>query len=348
MSTQQILESFLNEFPILTPSQRRAWRYLQSLTQNYTCVFPSQSKIAQACNCSRDTINNAIKVFKKKGWIKVFRRGYTSCIYHLSKVLVNINTNSPKTFMKKNLPSNSIKGTTYNPTVINNNFSYEKNDIDTIPKRNVHNCELQKEIYKLSGKDKNIILGLQKKDPKAILQAIDDLKNLRQKERVKNPAAVITARFKKHSNLYQSEPSEKVPEEIRTLNLPQKDSQILSKYFSKNTRAFMLALEDFKTYSLVKNVGNIAAFITSRFFAYLKGKIQNPKSNQELLKKIKERKEVAQMIEKSKLPQNVKAYALDKRIEFSFGPVSKILDYDNPRFDLELNKLINQLKIKLF
>jgi len=152
--------------------------------------------------------------------------------------------------------------------MINKNKYERKNDIDAQGAANVQNSSDDSLLnLDLSSKDIRILGNLAKKDPKAMVKAKEDLKILMQKDIVHNSAAFLTARWKIH---HASEGSE-VPQELSSIPLSQKDKMILSKYNAQDRKSFLFALEDFKSYSMIRKVGNSAAFITSRFFSYLKG-----------------------------------------------------------------------------
>ncbi len=326
MEQEELVENFLNTFHLLTPKQQKIWRYLQSFAKHYRAVFPSQSKIAKACQCHRETVIEAIKKFKSFGWLSVVRRAYTSCVYFLIENLIGIDTLNPKSFEKKNFSPKTDMNPTSKPTVINSNKS-NKNDIDA--QRNVQN-------FSLSEKDTKIILSLEKRNPSAMQHAIEDLKALEKKEEIKNPAALLVSRFNHHSTNLN------IPDEVKHLDISEKDKAILSKYNTNNRESFLFAYEDFKSYSMVKYVGNISAFITSRFKAHLKGEGSVEKESPILNKNF-----VNEILPKLKIPKGVNINALNKYIEVVSGTHSRVFTYEDKNFRTKLKKTFRKWNIQL-
>lgn len=325
MENTDIVEDFLNTFQLLTPKQQKIWRYLQSFARHYRNVFPSQKKIAEACKCHRDTVIQTIKKFKSLGWLGVMKRAYTSCVYFLVDKLVGVDTLNQRSFKKKNFSPKTDMNPTSDPTLINSN-KYNKNDIDT--KRNVQN-------FFLSEKDTRILTSLEKRNPSAMQHAIEDLKALEKREKIGNPAALLVSRFNHHSK------NVGVSDEVKHLEISEKDKVILSRYNATNRESFLFAYEDFKSYSMIKYVGNISAFITSRFKAHLKGeggvKKESPVFNKNFVKEI---------LPKLKIPKGMNINALNKYIEILSGAHSKVFSYEDKNFKAKLKKAFRKWNIQ--
>ena len=91
----EILESFLNQFDLLTHFQKEIWRFLQKLSKEFRVVIPSQTEIANIVKCSRDTVNIAISKFIEMKWIEIKKRPYKSNLYFINPVLLDIDSSIP-------------------------------------------------------------------------------------------------------------------------------------------------------------------------------------------------------------------------------------------------------------
>lgn len=338
MELIQIKESFLNHYPLLTPMQKRIWLLLLDYSKNYRTVFPSHSKIARACGCHRDTVIQAIKKFISLSWLGVMKRAYKTCVYFISECLLHLNPRRNDIF-KKFCQSKPTEYPTNKPTLINKNkYEDKKNDIVSKDDRNVQITDFSSQVSLkgVSKKDLSLLENLTTKDPSAMKKAIDDLKALEEKENVRNVAALIVSRWKYHNSNRDGGEVEHV---VKDLPLSQKDKELMSKYCRQDRKAFLYAFEDFKTYGIFRKVRNVAAFLTSRFFAYSKGSVIkiDPKCSFQANKKM------ALELEKNAVcPKGVRIVALNKYIEFNSGMFCDVIEYVHKSFDYELEKLIKK------
>ena len=322
MKHSKQLESFSENFFSLTPKQQRIWKYLQFMARKHAAVFPSQSTIAKACSCHRDTVIEAIKQFVRLGWLEKVKRGYTSCVYLLLKPLIWI---CEKT-AEKIFPEKSDN----NPTLdINYSFSRERTnneENDTVQKL------AMKEIVFSKG-DHVIFRSLAKKNKEAMEKALEDCLAFSGKEGIRNPGAFVTARWKAHNTA-----SLEVVEEVKHLDIPENDKKILTKYSKENRKAFLFALEDFSTYKISQKVKNIAAFITNRFKSYVNG---NEGGNEE---KTVKRSDVESLLSNILFPKEISVCVGERYVEISGGQWCRHFDFSDPKFEIKLNSLLSKFR----
>jgi len=323
MSNTNTKENFFDEFELLTKKQKAVWRYLQAFSMNYKNVFPSQETIAKKCKCHRDTVIKTLKKFKKFGWIEVFKRTYTSNLYFICSKLLSINTFKGRDYKKPiSIEKNELTNDTSSLVL-----SFRKNVFEEALTKYVQNLLLSK-------KDIEILIAKTEQNPESMQKAVKDSIALEKREKVQKPIAVIVSRFKHHS--------EKVAdsEEVKHLDIPDKDKSILSSYNSKDRSSFLLAYEDFKSYSMIKFVGNISAFITSRFKAHRDGENVSeddiPVTNREYIKEISPN---------LLLPKGVKFEAYNNYVELSLGSHARIFEYDDPNFTTKLIKTFRKWNV---
>lgn len=332
MEQVELREQFLNTFQLLTPKQQRVWRYLQSFTKQYRNVYPSHQNIAKACDCHRDTVIQAINRFKKLGWLGVIKRAYRSCVYFLVDELVQIDTRNPKTF-QKNLSSYSDIDPTTNPTILKKN-KYDSKKNELVENETVQS--LQEEGIQISQEDLCKLSQSAKRNPNAMNKAIKDYRALTLKETVRNPVALLISRYNHHAN--QTEIV--CPREVVNLDLSQSDRKALAKLNSQNRKAFLYAYEDYRSYCIFRKVGNIAAFIISRFKSYLNGDLETVGDQRSNLTKIK------RLLNKYKLPKNVNIQLLNTTVEVTSGSWFKTVRIDDRGAPRELENLLKRLGAK--
>lgn len=328
MEQIDLVDHFLNNFQLLTPKQQKVWRYLQSYAKHYRNVFPSHAKIAEACTCHRDTVIEAIKKFKNMGWLRYVKRAYTSCVYYLADVLVCINTLNSQTFEKKNFSHEPDINSATDPTVMNTNKSkLIKNEFE----KNENVQKLAQEGIVFSVKDLAIFQALAKKNQQAMDKAFNDCLTLSKKEGIRNPGALVTARWKAHNTA-----SLRVVEEVKHLEISESDKKILTRYSKENRKAFLFALEDFSTYKVSQKVKNIAAFITNRFNSYTN---KNEKDKEE---KNVDKSSVENLLSKFDFPREISVFLGEKYVEFSFGCWSNVFEYKDLKFETKLKSLLSK------
>lgn len=322
MKHSKRLESFSENFLSLTPKQQRIWKYLQFMARKHAAVFPSQSTIAKACSCHRETVIDAIKQFVKLGWLKKIKRGYTSCVYLLFKPLIWA---CEKT-AEKILPKESDN----NPTVdINSSFSRERTN-------NEENDTVQKLAMKgivFSKRDHAIFRSLAKKNREAMEKAMDDCLAFSEREGIRNPGAFVTARWKAHNTA-----SLEVVEEVKHLEIPEKDKKILTRYSKENRKAFLFAIEDFSTYKISQKVKNIAAFITDRFKSYVNG---NEEKNEEQTVR---KSDVENLLSNILFPKDMSVCVGERYVEISGGQKCYYFEFADPKFEMKLNSLLSKYR----
>ncbi len=190
----------------------------------------------------------------------------------------------------------------------------------------------------LSKKDLRVLCCLTKKNQEAMKSAIDDYQTFRCKESVRNPVAYVISKWK----YYNIPRSEGIVDEVKPLPISQADKAILSSYSAKNRNAFLLAYEDFKSYSMLRWVGNAAAFITSRFSEYVKGEGGAQKVD------AGRNKQLAEWIEtKAIVPKGVSLGAYSQGIEFAAGQACDVILYSDRKFDEKVKRLMKKRGINL-
>lgn len=75
------------DYHLMSPQQKRIWHHLQWYCKKFSIAFPSHSRMAKACGCSRRTVLRAIQLFVKKGWLKIQQRYRQTCVYIMDKAL---------------------------------------------------------------------------------------------------------------------------------------------------------------------------------------------------------------------------------------------------------------------
>lgn len=358
MQSNQLIESFLDTFQLLTPSQKRIWRYLQAMAKHCRHVFPSQETIAKKCGCTRRTVCAAIKKFSELGWISAFRRGFQSCVYWVKKALLPVDTLSSETFRKGDFTANC----TTNFTLIEKLEESKKNDAVAHSARSVPSSEnLENEslsedrpqaeislekaswlelLESLSAKDVFVLRALQKKNPEAMEGALKDFREFSRRENLRNPAAYLVSRWKAH---HQGQGGGKVPAELFNLGVSQKEREILSRYNAQDRNAFLLAYEDTRSYGMFRRIKNIGAFFTSRFFSHVRGEAKpKPREGKEA------NRELARAIERyAEKPKGVQVLALNNHIEFSRECCCDVLEYSRENFSSSLKILLRKWGVKL-
>jgi hypothetical protein len=201
-TSDDILESFLNTFQLLSRKQQKIWQLLQWYSIHYHQVFPSHETIAKRVGCHRDTVIQAIKKFSELGWIKKWKRCYRSCLYYVEEILRKIDTKRNDTFRR-----NPTENPTENPTLYTTyssscNVRYEKP-----PEKRavtVQSIKDQKEeILKNIGiNDKKDFWCLKRYPERILILALEDLKTRFSKEPIRKLAAWITNRCKEHLKKY--------------------------------------------------------------------------------------------------------------------------------------------------
>lgn len=322
MKQSKKLESFSENFFSLTPKQQRIWKYLQFMARKHAAVFPSQSTIAKACSCHRDTVIEAIKQFVRLGWLEKVKRGYTSCVYLLFKPLIWVcEKTAEKIFHEKS---------DNNPTLdINYSFSRERTN-------NEENDTVQKLAMKgivFSKKDHAVFRSLAKKNKEAMEKALEDCLAFSEREGIRNPGAFVTARWKAHNTA-----SLEVVEEVKHLEISEKDKKILTKYSKENRKAFLFALEDFSTYKISQNVKNIAAFITNRFKSYVNG---NEGGNEE---KTVKRSDVESLLSNILFPKEMSVCVGESYVEFSWGSWCNVFEYADLKCKEKISRFLTKYK----
>lgn len=111
-------EDFLTSYLWITPSQKKIFLKLQAMTRNFKAVFPSLKKLADMCGCSIKTIQRALAVFKKNGWVTAIKRGFCSNVYLMPKTLANLEVTKAKTWKNEEaLPAKKISEENVHPNV---------------------------------------------------------------------------------------------------------------------------------------------------------------------------------------------------------------------------------------
>lgn len=322
MKQSKKLESFSENFFSLTPKQQRIWKYLQFMARKHAAVFPSQSTIAKACSCHRDTVIEAIKRFVRIGWLKKVKRGYTSCVYLLFKPLIwACEKTAEKIFQK---------GSDNNPTVdINPSFSRERTN-------NEENDPVQKLAMKgivFSKRDYAIFRSLARKNREAMVKALNDCLAFSEREGIRNPGAFVTSRWKSHNTA-----SLEIVEEVKHLDIPEKDKKILTKYSKENRKAFLFALEDFSTYKISQKVKNIAAFITNRFKSYVNSKKEANEGQ------IVKKSDVEILLSKFMFPKEISVCVGERYVEIAGGQWCHHFDFADTKFEIKLNSFLSKYR----
>lgn len=285
---KQSVSEFKKTFFTLSPNQQKIFRYLHWFCQSHHVVKPSQRHIAETVGCSRDTVIQTIKLFIKFNWLTTIKKAWRTCIYIVSESLLNLDLDSKETFKKdpnahlsqppeKQEPTpNPTIDPTINPTHSKYSINYTMNVNENVAVQSTNLKETTTKTHQqlnklpITEQDKHL---LSRYNQNILLPAIRDLEVYSMKNTVRNVAAFLTSRCKAYSQPQPTEPI-KIPYEIDTLPVTQRDKILLSHY---NPQAFRFAHEDYKTYRIYKTVKNVAAFLTSRCKHYCK-KLANGES----------------------------------------------------------------------
>lgn len=188
----------------------------------------------------------------------------------------------------------------------------------------------------LPKKDIPMLVALAKKNLDAMHKAIADLKAFSQKETVRNPVGYICSKWNKYANPRSTETAP----ELAGIDLNAKDKEILSAYEKRDRKAFLMAYEDFKSYSMFHKVGNIAAVITQRFKSYLAGEVKEPVDSEK-------NKKTAEWVESvSIIPRGTGFGVYSACVVFSSGMKTESLKYDDQNFEKKFLFLLNKWNIR--
>jgi len=99
--TQTVSQDYIYEFFLifdrLGSKAQKIFRNIQFFCQKYPTAFPSQGKIAECSDCSREYVNKIMKRFFELGWLMTESRGNRrSKIIYMDDMVLSIDT------MKKN------------------------------------------------------------------------------------------------------------------------------------------------------------------------------------------------------------------------------------------------------
>lgn len=100
-STINNYESFPVSFLMLSEMEKRIFVHIQRRCRELCLNLITQEQIAEDVKCSRKTVNRAISLFNRNGWIEMEKRSYRSSIYRMADCLLNFDVNDQKNFMNK-------------------------------------------------------------------------------------------------------------------------------------------------------------------------------------------------------------------------------------------------------
>ncbi len=198
---ESIKEIFLNTFQLLSLKQQKIWRYIQWYAQRYRHVFPAHQTIAEAVECHRDTVIQAIKKFSQMGWLGSIKRCFRSNLYFIANELINLDTTKSETFKRAKETVNPTEVPTQKPTQNPTLYKTESNGVDvrkTSPSGTVQhiNCKEVEHILEsigILGKD---LWCLARYSLRAVSLAVEDYKTRKAPGPIRNLAAWLTSRCK--------------------------------------------------------------------------------------------------------------------------------------------------------
>lgn len=120
-------ESFVASWVVLTPIQRRIFKYLHYMSREYKYVFPSVPRIAEVCKCGTATVKRAIRKFTELEWLGRVKRSFQSNLYMLLDFLIQMNMEDSNLFARERSADDPQNDPVLNTRVktCSNNSSYD-------------------------------------------------------------------------------------------------------------------------------------------------------------------------------------------------------------------------------
>lgn len=274
ITARNILDDFVSNYPLLTKKTQKVWRTLQHFCQKYTTAFPSHELIAKYSGCCLRTVNSAIKNFTEHGWVNTCKRPYRSSIYYLDKDLISFDTRNLGNFQRPQMQNNPTE----------EDKKLKTDFIDKLLLMTKKQKKIWEYVKTRANKFATPLIGYQQ-----IAKVCQCAKSTVYEffGKIKKEFQIVVYRRRFRSSvliipdiLLENDINRSAPEYSKKptwdsitnnyhlmehLALSNEDKNKLNRF---GFRALILAIEDYKTYSLRKSVRNLAAFLTSRCKAY--------------------------------------------------------------------------------
>ena len=207
MEAHEEVENFKNLYGSLSKKQQKIWRYLHWFCRSYRTVKPSHAHIAKQCECSRDTVIQALKKFVNYGWLGMMKKFWRTTTYFISEALLRVNPSDSNSFRRKDpIPldkkENPTHGPTLNPTHITNTSSETLNVGVQSSKDNLKTQENSQETREISHQLKDVPIPEEDKrllsrfSERVLALSIEDCRSYNKKYRIRNLPALLTHRCK--------------------------------------------------------------------------------------------------------------------------------------------------------